>query len=748
MMDCKKALVEAERRHRQGDRAAARQAGQARSASSASREATEGTVQSYIHANGKVGVLVEVDCNTDFVARNEDFIAFAATSRCTSPPRRRRSTSPRTRSPRRPRTPRRASSSSRPPTSPRTSARRSSRASSTSGSRRSCCSTRSTSTATSTTARRSSSCAPSSRAKTGENVVDPALRPLRRRRVGSPRGQRPAPALQADPAEAVGGVPDGLPRLRHRPRARRRRSPRRSTRVHDRGVEIAIVVGAGNIYRGMKGAAAGHGPRDRATTWACSRRCSTRCRCRTRWRSRASTRACSRAITIAGGRRALHPPPRDAPPREGPRRDLRGRHRQPVLHDRHRGRAARGRDPRRGDPDGQERRRGRLHRRPARRTPSAELIPEITHMEALQRAAARDGRHGADAVHGEPSCRSTSSTWTTSANIERIVSGERVGTLVERHERADRRAAGRRRASAWRKSVEATQHEFGSVRTGPREPGAARPHHGRLLRRRDAAQAARDDQRARGAAAHRPALRQALDQGDREGDHGVRRRPDADQRRQHHPPRRSPSSPRSAASELVKVVRAHRRGGPRSRSATCAATSCTTCASSRTSGDVGADDEHRAEEELQKLTDAQIAELDGAAEGQGRRDPRGLTSAARSAPRARAYVAIITDGNGRWAQARGLPVAEGHRAGADIVKARLRDAVELGVQELTVYSFSTENWSRPAEEVDGADARCSPSGSTRETPELHEEGVRMRFIGRRDGVADAAASSRWTGPRQ
>ena len=63
------------------------------------------------------------------------------------------------------------------------------------------------------------------------------------------------------------------------------------------------------------------------------------------------------------------------------------------------------------------------------------------------------------------------------------------------------------------------------------------------------------------------------------------------------------------------------------------------------------------------------------------------------------YVAIITDGNGRWARAHGVSVNEGHNAGADTVKARLRDAAELGVKELTVYSFSTENWSRPAEEV-------------------------------------------------
>ena len=107
-----------------------------------------------------------------------------------------------------------------------------------------------------------------------------------------------------------------------------------------------------------------------------------------------------------------------------------------------------------------------------------------------------------------------------------------------------------------------------------------------------------------------------------------------------------------------------------------------------------------------------------------------------SAGSARArYVAIITDGNGRWAQARGLPVLDGHEKGADVVKARLRDAVELGVRELTVYSFSTENWSRSAEEVGGL-MRMFGRRLDAETPELHEEGVRMRFIGRRDGVAD------------
>jgi undecaprenyl diphosphate synthase len=100
------------------------------------------------------------------------------------------------------------------------------------------------------------------------------------------------------------------------------------------------------------------------------------------------------------------------------------------------------------------------------------------------------------------------------------------------------------------------------------------------------------------------------------------------------------------------------------------------------------------------------------------------------------YVAIITDGNGRWAKRRGLPVIEGHRAGADAVKARLRDAVDLGIEELTVFSFSTENWSRSEEEVGGLMAMMGER-ILGETPELDEEGVRMRFIGRREGLDPA-----------
>jgi undecaprenyl diphosphate synthase len=98
------------------------------------------------------------------------------------------------------------------------------------------------------------------------------------------------------------------------------------------------------------------------------------------------------------------------------------------------------------------------------------------------------------------------------------------------------------------------------------------------------------------------------------------------------------------------------------------------------------------------------------------------------------HVAIITDGNGRWARLRRLSVNVGHDAGADTLKARLRDAVELGIEQLTVYSFSTENWSRPIEEVRGLISMLAQR-IARETPELHRHRVRMRFIGRRDGVA-------------
>jgi undecaprenyl diphosphate synthase len=111
-------------------------------------------------------------------------------------------------------------------------------------------------------------------------------------------------------------------------------------------------------------------------------------------------------------------------------------------------------------------------------------------------------------------------------------------------------------------------------------------------------------------------------------------------------------------------------------------------------------------------------------------------------PHAR-HVAIIADGNRRWSCARGLPLSAGYEAGADTLKARLQDAIELGVEELTVYSFSTENWSRPAREIRELISVLA-ARIERETPQLHGDGVRMRFIGSRDGTsAELSALMDW-----
>ena len=93
------------------------------------------------------------------------------------------------------------------------------------------------------------------------------------------------------------------------------------------------------------------------------------------------------------------------------------------------------------------------------------------------------------------------------------------------------------------------------------------------------------------------------------------------------------------------------------------------------------------------------------------------------------------DGNARWAQAHELPVLDGHREGAKALKRTVRHAVKHGVEELTVYAFSTENWSRPRDEVEGLMAMFAELIES-ETPELDDEGVRMAFIGRRDEVSE------------
>ena len=98
-------------------------------------------------------------------------------------------------------------------------------------------------------------------------------------------------------------------------------------------------------------------------------------------------------------------------------------------------------------------------------------------------------------------------------------------------------------------------------------------------------------------------------------------------------------------------------------------------------------------------------------------------------------VAIIMDGNGRWAESRGLPVAEGHRAGTKALRRTVEAAIDLGIESLTVYAFSTENWTRPPDEVDAL-MEIFHETIDRELPDLCKQGVRTRFIGRRDRAPD------------
>jgi undecaprenyl diphosphate synthase len=98
-------------------------------------------------------------------------------------------------------------------------------------------------------------------------------------------------------------------------------------------------------------------------------------------------------------------------------------------------------------------------------------------------------------------------------------------------------------------------------------------------------------------------------------------------------------------------------------------------------------------------------------------------------------VAIIMDGNGRWAASRDLPVAEGHREGARALRRTVEAAIDLDIDSLAVYAFSTENWSRPPDEVESI-IELLDETIDRELPDLAKQGVRTRFFGRRDRVPE------------
>ena len=168
-------------------------------------------------------------------------------------------------------------------------------------------------------------------------------------------------------------------------------------------------------------------------------------------------------------------------------------------------------------------------------------------------------------------------------------------------------------------------------------------------------------------------------------------------------------------------------------------------------GEVGDDEERRAESAGTEADRRPREAHRRAPEAQGSRDPGGLSllrglerpGEQTSVPVIRAgsrgeipeVVAIIMDGNGRWAEARGLPVEAGHREGTRALRRTVEAAIDAGVGSLAVYAFSTENWARPADEVETLLVLLDET-IDREFSDLAKQGVRTRFIGRRDRVPE------------
>ena len=192
-----------------------------------------------------------------------------------------------------------------------------------------------------------------------------------------------------------------------------------------------------------------------------------------------------------------------------------------------------------------------------------------------------------------------------------------------------------------------------------------------------------------------------------------------------------------------------RRGGARSRCATCAATPTSTLRSCSRTRQITEDEERRSLDEVQKLTDRTIAEIDRLVHGQGSRDHGGLrpsplpiaTSAHRddrsrsAVPR---HVAIVMDGNGRWAKKRFMPRFFGHKQGVDALVRTVQACADRGIEYLTVFAFSSENWKRPTEEVSGLMGLVLVAVS-KYLAKLAGEGVRIRIVGDRSaGVRQAA----------
>ena len=313
------------------------------------------------------------------------------------------------------------------------------------------------------------------------------------------------------------------------------------------------------------------------------------------------------------------------------------------------------------------------------------------------------------------------------------------------------------------RAVEAMERDFQGDPDGSGVDRARRADPRRVLRHLDAAQPAGRDQRPGAAPDRHPAVGPRRPGRDREGHHQERHRPDAERRWDRRPAEHP--APHRGTSQGPRAGRPQADGGgpgrdpqrPPRRGRRCSRRRSATARSGRTRS-------HRQLEILQRTTDRHIAEVDRLGARRNRRSwrssgsrtarsarrrpasgraaptrprrmpaPTGSTSSEADLPR---HVAIIMDGNRRWAREAGQDEAEGHAAGVEAIRPIIRHAVRRGVRALSLFAFSSENWSRSPDEVETL-LGLLEAAIRNETPELREQGVQIRLLGRLDELPTA-----------
>ena len=304
-------------------------------------------------------------------------------------------------------------------------------------------------------------------------------------------------------------------------------------------------------------------------------------------------------------------------------------------------------------------------------------------------------------------------------NIRRAALGEPIGTLIHGGARSMTDAARPPLEARMARAVEAMERDFATVRTGRAVDLAGGAHPGRVLRHPDAAQPAGQHQRPGAAPDRHPALGPGRPGRHREGHPEERHRPDA-QRRRHGRAAQHPAAHRGAPQGPGQGRPQAHGGGAGGDPQPPPRRAPTSSRKQEKDGEIGADEARREQERIEKLTHHWIDQVDRVGQGQGAGDHGGLMASVRRRPgtpapgpsadgpptadasvdRAPRHVAIIMDGNRRWAREHGVPEAQGHAAGVEAIRPIVERAQQRGVEVLSIYAFSRENWARASDEVE------------------------------------------------